>query len=90
MIRLQEVLLSLAAGGIVAALVMSGRTGSGDRGWDPVNHRPHFSVLRMPCQSARATRAQHRLSGSGPALRSRRMCAWRHSSQGRCGVSRSA
>jgi hypothetical protein len=35
MIRLQEVLLSLAAGGIVAALVASGRTGSGDRGWDP-------------------------------------------------------
>jgi len=35
MIRLQELLLSLAAAGIVAALVMSGRTGSGDRGWDP-------------------------------------------------------
>jgi len=35
MIRLQELLLSLAAAGIVAALVMTGRTGSGDRGWDP-------------------------------------------------------
>ena len=63
MIRLQGVFLSLAAAGIVAALVMSGRTEGENWGWDPrESQAPLFHS-----QNAVLTRPSY--SSTGPTLR---------------------
>jgi hypothetical protein len=63
MIRLHEVFLSLAAAGIMAALVMSGRTGGEDRGWDPRESQAGL----FHSQDAGSIRSSH--LSTGPTLR---------------------
>jgi hypothetical protein len=63
MIRLHEVLLSLATAGIVAALVMSGHTGGDDRGWDTRESQAGL----FHSQDAGSIRSSH--LSTGPTLR---------------------
>ena len=86
MLRLHEIYLSVATAGILAAIVMSGRTGSGDRGWDPRESQAALfrSQDAMPIRPSYSSTTPTLRRWAGSALAPH--VAWRHSNLERCGA----